>query len=828
MAAATHVPSGPPGRRGFRIPLSMRIQIPVCIIMVLLVAACGFVSYRDATQAMRAKIEESSLAAAGAVARAMETFMDRRRSDIDRIANDPDVASFSRKWLASPRGVADEAATERRAADAKALADKLAAQLRKSVAIDRISILDANGVTVSSTTASAVGSKFGDRDYFKAAIAGKLNTSRPILSRVSGKAVIIAAAPIVLDGKVVGVAYTSGSLEALLALEMKPFGRTGVQFATGMDGRIVIHQNPEHLFKDLPVTPVFKGMLAAPPSGVAEYADARGVPVFAAYVVAPSLGMMFVLQSEVEEVLAAVVAIRDAIFGTTACAAVVGFLAVWLLLRPMLSALRAGIGYARDIASGKLDGDLAVGRGDEIGDLANAMRSIPATVKNIMSAADAAAMAIGRGDLGRRLDVEAFPGAFSHLAECVNTIAGAYGGIIDKFPPLVSCDADRHILYVNKAAADILGEDPSGKKDVVCGDRFRTPICGTAGCLGNACMRDGRPCFGETAVDRGKKAIDVAITAVPSTGPDGRVCGFFEFLQDIGPIKRQQRTTDVIVGRALDISGTMAEFAGELDAKVLDVARAAEEQRGRVEASASAMVDMNASIAEVARNASRASERCGQSRDKAAEGAEVVKQVVDAVRSVDDLTSSLKADMERLGRQAEEIGSVIAVIRDIADQTNLLALNAAIEAARAGEAGRGFAVVADEVRKLAEKTTTSTAEVGASIGAIQETVKSNIDAVARAAGHVNEATALAGRSGAVLREIVEISAASAEDVASIASAAEQQGSSADEMAHSLEEIRTLVVGTTEGVSAAAKGVESLKGTAEELRGIVESSRTVAA
>jgi methyl-accepting chemotaxis protein len=810
-----------------RIPLSARIQIPVCLLIVLLVAACGFISYRAATQAMLSRIAESSLSAADSVTRAMEVFVARRKGDVDRIAKDPRVLAFIGECMAVGQGVPDEAARRKLAAAAATLGDDLAAHLKSYVGIDRISILDATGDTVASSTKSAIGTKFGDRDYFRTAMGGAVTASRPLLSRVSGKAVIVAAAPITVGGKVVGVAYTSGPLEDFLATEMKPFGRTGVQFATGMDGRIVMHRDGKYLFKELPGTPVFKGMLANPPSGVVEYVNGEGVDVFAAYKVAPDLGMMFVLQSENAEVREALVAIRNAILGTGACAAVFGFLAVWLLLRPMLSALRAAIGYARDIASGMLKGDLAVARNDEIGDLAQAMKSIPVTVNGIMSAADAAADAIGRGEFGRRLDASAFPGSFSHLAQCVNAIAGAYGGVIDKFPPFIACDADRHVLYVNRTAADILGEDPSGK-GVLCSDSLRTPICGTAGCLGEACMREGRAVFGETTVDRGATPMDIAVTALPSAGRDGKVCGFFEFLQDIGDIKRQQRTTEVIVERSLDISKTLAESAGELDAKVLDVARAADEQRGRIDAAASAMVQMNSSIAEVATNASRASERCGQSRDKAAEGAELVGQVIAAVNGVNEVTASLKSDMERLGKQAEDIGGVLAVISDIADQTNLLALNAAIEAARAGEAGRGFAVVADEVRKLAEKTASATSEVGSSVGAIQSSAKSNMEAMADAAGHVDEATAMARRSGDALREIVEISSASADDVASIAASAEEQGASAEEMARSLEEIRVLVAGTADGVSAAAKGVESLKGTAEELRGVVESSRKASA
>ena len=141
--------------------------------------------------------------------------------------------------------------------------------------------------------------------------------------------------------------------------------------------------------------------------------------------------------------------------------------------------------------------------------------------------------------------------------------------------------------------------------------------------------------------------------------------------------------------------------------------------------------------------------------------------------------------MGTLFAQAESISNIMTVISDIADQTNLLALNAAIEAARAGDAGRGFAVVADEVRKLAEKTMTSTSDVGAAVTGIQKSVNASIKQMEQSFDLIGRATEKASRSGDVLFEIVSLADNTAGQVQAIAAASEQQSSTCEEINRSI-------------------------------------------
>ncbi len=273
--------------------------------------------------------------------------------------------------------------------------------------------------------------------------------------------------------------------------------------------------------------------------------------------------------------------------------------------------------------------------------------------------------------------------------------------------------------------------------------------------------------------------------------------------------------------RLSSVVHVVSSASEQLSAQIEQSSQGADHQSRRLAETATAMEQMNATVLEVAKNASQATETSENAKNKAQEGATIVGKVVSGINQVQSQSLELKSDMTTLGKQAEGIGHVMNVISDIADQTNLLALNAAIEAARAGEAGRGFAVVADEVRKLAEKTMSATKEVGEAIQQIQTGTRKNIDNVDRTVKNIEEATGLATASGEALTEIVRFVERSTDQVSSIAAASEEQSAASEEINRSVEEVNRIAAETMEALRQSAQAVNDLAQQAQELGAMIQ-------
>lgn len=489
---------------------------------------------------------------------------------------------------------------------------------------------------------------------------------------------------------------------------------------------------------------------------------------------------------------------------------------VWGIVR----VLNAVAHFSTSVAQGDFADKINVREKGEIGRMIKAMQQIPVVLQNVISETQVLANDIMSGKLRARLDSKALPGSFGDIAVGINTVSDAYSSLLDALPlPVMACDKNFHITFLNTTGQTAVGGDFMGES---CKSHLNSPSCASSDtCAGSCAMEQKKAVSMEVTINPQGKKMEVAVSCMPLYDMQGEVAGYCEILTDLTEMKNKQATMLQVATEASEISSRVAAASEQLSAQVEQISRGAEVQRSRIESTASAMEEMNATVLEVARSAGQASEQSEGTRQKANDGAHLVDRVVQSINQVNNVALALQDNMKELGTQAEGIGGVMNVISDIADQTNLLALNAAIEAARAGEAGRGFAVVADSVRQLAEKTMAATHEVNNNITAIQKSTQKNITEVGNAVKSVVEATTLADQSGIALKEIVQLASSNSAVVASIATAAEEQSATSEEINRSVEEINNVVGETTEGIIQSAAAVQELSHMAQQLRQVME-------
>jgi methyl-accepting chemotaxis protein len=191
-------------------------------------------------------------------------------------------------------------------------------------------------------------------------------------------------------------------------------------------------------------------------------------------------------------------------------------------------------------------------------------------------------------------------------------------------------------------------------------------------------------------------------------------------------LNRMTRDLYRVVSAVRDSSAAIGSASSEIALGNQDLSMRTEQQASSLEETAAAVEELTSTVKQNAENARHANQLASTASEVAAKGGDVVAQVVQT--------------MDSIHASARKITDIIGVIDGIAFQTNILALNAAVEAARAGEQGRGFAVVASEVRNLAQRSANAAKEI-----------KSLIEVSVH---EVDTGTALVGKAGATMEEIV--------------------------------------------------------------------------
>ncbi|WP_168166087.1 methyl-accepting chemotaxis protein [Bosea sp. PAMC 26642] len=192
-------------------------------------------------------------------------------------------------------------------------------------------------------------------------------------------------------------------------------------------------------------------------------------------------------------------------------------------------------------------------------------------------------------------------------------------------------------------------------------------------------------------------------------------------------------------------AGNVSRAATEINAGAGDLASRTEQTAVNLEETAATTEELAASVKQSAARSREATALAGEAADVASDGKAVVAQTVGAI--------------ERIETSSSRISEIVGVIDEIAFQTNLLALNAAVEAARAGDAGKGFAVVASEVRALAQRSSQAAKDIKGLIASSNEQVGEGVRFVRSTGEALDRIVAAAGKVSAT---VVEISSAAAE------------------------------------------------------------------
>jgi methyl-accepting chemotaxis protein len=261
----------------------------------------------------------------------------------------------------------------------------------------------------------------------------------------------------------------------------------------------------------------------------------------------------------------------------------------------------------------------------------------------------------------------------------------------------------------------------------------------------------------------------------------------------------------------------------EMSINVQNMVKNTQMQASSVSQTSASIDEMVASIQRVADTARVLLDISSRSRDEVQSGIGTMQKTTDGLNRINGSIGSSAVIISSLGERADNIGKIIEVIDDISEQTNLLALNAAIEAARAGEHGLGFAVVADEVRKLAEKSATSTKEIGDLIRSIQTEARKAVENMEKSTSIVNEGLELGNDLSLALRKISNVVTEVFKFAQEIGAATNEQSNGSSQIAKATSRLNEITYEINSSVEEQAGGAQAVVRAMERMREMVQMS-----
>lgn len=259
-----------------------------------------------------------------------------------------------------------------------------------------IAVVDMNGIAKYSDGTT---SELGDRDYIQKALKGETNVSDVLISKVTNQPVIMIAAPIFRNEKVVGALIGRRDGNALSDIvDDTGYGKNGYGYIINSKGTVIAHPEREKVLSQFnpideaendpsltSLSNLFK-VVTTQKNGVKSY-NYNGKDLYAGFTAIEGTDWIFVITADQKEVLSAIPILRNTITAITFVIFLICLAIVYMIgnaiTRPIINTVK----HAQRIANLDITENVKKNyliKKDEIGILSKALQSITDSLREIM------------------------------------------------------------------------------------------------------------------------------------------------------------------------------------------------------------------------------------------------------------------------------------------------------------------------------------------------------------------------------------------------------------------------------------------------------------
>ncbi len=280
-------------------------------------------------------------------------------------------------------------------------------------------------------------------------------------------------------------------------------------------------------------------------------------------------------------------------------------------------------------------------------------------------------------------------------------------------------------------------------------------------------------------------------------------------------------SVEQVAGNAEGLSAAVESTSSsitEMTLSIRNVAEHVERLADLVTNTSSSITEIDSVVREIERNAGQGHELTREvARMMGEEGLAALRRTAEGMVAIRDSVGQAATVVRGLEARSHEIGGILGVINEVNDQTNLLALNAAILAAQAGEHGRGFAVVAEEIRELSARTASSTKEITKLIASVKKESTHAVEAMDDGTLRVEEGVRTVEELGETIRRAAENSEQASGASRGIAQATTEQYKGIRQIAASSQNINEMSQEIARATREQAAGGAQIVKAAESMR-----------